>query len=156
MNFKGCYRHPMNRLALGFFIAALVCFGVFHFMPMEGNSRIRGWVIWDELYELIKRGGWRDLNLRLGFGFGSFLGMSFLVVASPFLLPFVCNSRLVRWLLTIISFAALAGFGAFMAMRSPLLVLWWLFASQAFNFFGCLFLRRPMPEEFVPARHPDE
>ena len=154
MNVKGCYRHPMNRLALGFFIAALVCFVVFHFASMEGNGK-RGWTIWSEIYKVFSRGHWRALMPSAWFGIGSFLGMAFLVVTGPFLTPVICSNAVVRWLLRFISFAAFAGFSAFLVLRSGRLVLFWLFASQALHLLACLCIRRPKPEEFVPAPHLD-
>ena len=156
MNFKSCYRNPMNRLALGFFIAALVCFGVFHFVSIDGNPGAKGWAVWSELFHFIKRGAWRYMNPKFAFGFGSFLGMAILTLSGPFLFPVVGGSRLVRWVLTFFSFAILAGFGVFMVMRSPVPGLWWLLVSQILNFIGFLCLRSLKPEKTAPTFPPAE
>lgn len=112
MNFKGCYRNPMNRLALGFFIAALVCFGVFHFASIEGEAVMRGWHMWSNIYVFFSDGSWKR-EFAICVAFGSFLRISLLVVTGPLLVPVLGNNRIAAWFYGLISFAAFAELCAF-------------------------------------------
>jgi hypothetical protein len=152
MNFKGCYRHTMNRVALGFFIAALVCFGVFHFVPMW--ERGRGWIIWSDVFEFFKRLRLLRVypqDLRIGL----ILGWSLQFLTGPILTRFICRAKLACRMMVFISFAALIGFGWLLREAQSGNPYLWILASQALHLLGCLCIRRPKPEEFVPAHHPD-
>lgn len=151
MNFKACYRHPMNRLALGFFIAALVCFGVFHSRPYSMNGR--GWTIWVELFKFFSNQPWKKTGSWTVVG--AFLGTSMLVIAGPIATPFVCWHKLSYRVLECLSLATLVGFWWYVGTRIFVYPLLWIAASQGFHFVGCLCIRRPKPEEFVPAPHLD-
>lgn len=152
MNARSCYRHPMNRLALGFFIAALVCFGAFHFVPMGGRDR--GWDVWMEVYRVVKAGRWVRLDAVYAMLIGFLLGWSLEFLTGPILIPFVCWNKLICRLMAFVSFGALVGFGWLMRETSADNPFLWILSSQAFHFLGCLCIRRPQPEEFVPAPPP--
>ncbi len=159
MNFKACYRHPMNRLALGFFIAALVCFVVFHVTRYRNETGVGpyGADIWKNLYVFVRFGFWRSAPWHVYLIISSFVMMSCLTVFAPTMVPFLSGNRLVWWLVTLISGISSAGFSVV-----PLCMnhahgppIWAIVACQSFHLLGCLCIRRPKPEEFVPAPHPD-
>lgn len=152
MNFKACYRHPMNQLALGFFIAALVCFGMFHIVPMWGRER--GWVIWNLAVEIFSKLGRLRWKTDDALFIGLVLCWSLQMFAGPILTPFVCWNRLVCWVMTFVSLGAFVGNWWLWKTADDNAFLW-ILVSQALHFLGCLCIRSPKPEEFVPAPHPD-
>jgi hypothetical protein len=157
MNARSCYRHPMNRLALGFFIAALVCFVVFHFVPFEPDGRgPTFWEIWCDLAEMTVKGHLSDLDGPTLSGIAALVTSSFLVAVSSFLVFWLTRSSLLRWLLVSMSAMVLIGLIALIFVtkttgRGRI----WLVVMQALHLLGCLCIRRPQPEEFVPAPHLD-
>ena len=155
MNASSCYRHPMNRLALGFFITALVYLTVFHFLPLDDFGR--GWFIWRSLYNFAC-GGWENWeNARLPeiTGYGLRLGIALQCLAGPFLIPFVSGNKLIHWLMVFVLFGMLVGIGWLLRQGAFDHRDLWIFASLIPSILGCLCIRRPPLEEFVPAPHPD-
>ncbi|OYV06906.1 MAG: hypothetical protein CFE26_03765 [Verrucomicrobiales bacterium VVV1] len=143
----------MNQLALGFFIAALVCFVVFHFVPLPRQER--GWMVWKKFFSSFTElnGPYSAILLVLN---SSFFGMTLLSLVSPFLIPFICwNKRICRVvgyssLFTLIVFVFFSGALTFVPSYFG-----WLFVWQALEVIGFFCIRRPQPEEFVPAPHLD-
>lgn len=150
MNASGCYRHRMNRLALIFFIAAVVCFVVFQFIPNIHD--VPGWHLWRNLYHYLTRGYWRYSDVKSSIGASSFVMMSLLIVVSPALIPIISRTPQMRWLVCMMSLIAGVGLVLMAARVTEFQI---IFLAVFLHLLGCLCIRRPKPEEFVPASHPD-
>ena len=89
-------------LPLAFFVAALVAYAAFHFLPWSIHGPTVGWQIWRMVLRLPR--DWNDFsNLLPTFGF---LSTGLLIVASPFLVPVFMASRLARILVRLVSLMA--------------------------------------------------
>ena len=155
MNFKACYRHPMNRVALYYFIAASVTFGAFHFTPLSEHDR--GWIVWRELFNFV-RVGWHYVRAGELINHSLWLWTTLQSLTGPFLVPFFIGSKLVRWIILCPSTIMFFGLSCLLLVTGQLnhySPFFWILASQGFHFIACLCIRRPKPEEFVPTPHPD-
>lgn len=155
MNTRSCYKHPMNRVALYYFIAAFVSFLAYHFVPL--SSVDRGWIVWRHLFNFV-RGGWQHAQAEDLINHSLWLWMTLQSLTGPFLVPFVIGSRLIRWLVVSASSILFIGFSCLIGVSGQFDHYnpgFWVLASLGFHFVGCLCIRRPKPEEFVPASPPD-
>ena len=153
MNASGCYRHPMNRVALYYLIAASVSFVAFHFVPVSSTES--GWTTWRKLSNFV-RIGWRHADAEDLIGYSLWLWTTLQSLTGPFLVPFFNGSKLVRWLTLSPSTVMFIGFSCLLLVTGQLnhySPFFWILASLGFHFVGCLCIRRPKPEEFVPAPH---
>ena len=148
----------MNLIALALLITALIAFVAFHFMvitiytdpTLVSKSKETGWEIWPTLWDYLHLPDYHDLQGMTAAS--AFLTYSLLVVACPFILPFLRMSRLAWWITVIASGVATCGFGGIVlftehdpSISSPGPGLYCLLASLALNFLGLLFIRREMP-----------
>lgn len=155
MNVRSCYRLPMNRVALYYFIAALVSFVAFHFVPMTLEER--GWIVWRQLFNFV-RVGWQHARAEDMINHSLWLWMTLQSLSGPFLIPMLIGSKLMRRL--IVSASSIAFIGCLLPLGvtgqlSHYRPGFWILASLGFHFVGCFCIRRPKPEEFVPASTPD-
>ena len=165
MNAKGCYRHPMNRLALGFFIAALVCFVVFNFMLIDndflGYRPVRkGWEVLLELKWMSTHlGSWfPPISSEQSIAICSFAMTTILALSGPILVVVFSQSRIATELLGFMSGFSILGLSwvTIIGLGDDEGSTWyWMLACQVCHFLGCLCIRRQPLEEFVPAPHPD-
>ncbi len=124
---------------------ALWAFGSFHVLPQPHGER-RGWDIWLELWEFLKRPGMFSSGPDVLFA-AALLMSAVLIVGSPFLGKVWIKSKL-AWGMCL----ALAGISAtayWVVIRSDVSRLglgdWCLLASPALNFIGLLFARVGAP-----------
>jgi hypothetical protein len=88
--------------ALILFIAALVAYAAFHFLPWSIHGPTKGWQIWQMVLRMPR--DWDDFgNLLPTFGF---LSSALLVPVTPFLIPVFKASALARWLVLLASVMA--------------------------------------------------
>ncbi|MES2922118.1 MAG: hypothetical protein V4819_11255 [Verrucomicrobiota bacterium] len=99
-------------LSMAFLITALGLFTAMHFLPVDRSDDERGWLMWKLIWVVIwlarKYPGFDYLGLAVGLF--SFLTLSLLIVASPFLGNVWVKSLLAWSVVVIFSGVAAAGF----------------------------------------------
>lgn len=138
----------MNRLALGMHGAAVLLFLAYHLLPGFGIDA--GWVIWPELGNAVRDPRIFEEPVALAL-FASFLMLTALIVASPFLSIAFRRSRLAWWLVTVMSGSAMVLLGGLILIHNDLGRLgpggMSLLACPAFHFIGMLMIRKERPLE---------
>jgi hypothetical protein len=137
-------------------VAALVFFAAFHLLP--GFDEQAGWRVWPNLGEilimLLKSPDSILLEPDGAVAIASFLTVSLLIVASPFLTNVWRKSRLAWWIVVIFSGLTSAGFSAVILMENSISELesgaWCLLISPGLNFIGLLLVRGKSPEPGFP------
>lgn len=141
----------MNRLALGMHGVAVLLFVAYHFLPGFGVDS--GWVVWPQIAESISDPGIFRQPAASAI-VASFLMITFLIVASPFLSIVFRRSRLSWWLATVMSGLATVLLGGLILTMNGLDRLGpgeiCLLASPVFHFIGMLMIRKErLPEPVV-------
>ena len=100
----------MNRVALAFLIASVATFTAFHFLPLaKQDDGAQGWSFWVGIADVVRMPSvLRDPEA--GVALASLATFVVLVLCSPFLTGFYRRSRVLRWLATVMSGLATAGF----------------------------------------------
>lgn len=143
----------MNLIALAFLITALIAFVVFHFTVFIRHLELEplfGWQIWPEVWGGFSRPNFNDPAELIACT--AFCTSAMLITISPWILPFLRNSRLAWWLLILMSGAVLIGLsGTLVANYFPHQSkklgtgFYCLIAAQVLHFAGLLFIRREVP-----------
>jgi hypothetical protein len=147
----------MNLIALALLITALIAFVAFHFLIVDvykdplisDELEIVGWQVWPSAFEFLQHYDTSDMHAMVAIS--AFVTSALLIVASPFIVPFLRISRLSWWITVISSGAAMCGLGGVILMERSYSIpgpgSHCLLASLALNFLGLLFIRRePMAE----------
>ena len=128
---------PLLVLASG-----LVSFAIFHFLPGFGISA--GWEIWPQLGDVL-----RNLNSlrapKLFVTLASFMMITVLIVASPFLTGVLRKSRLCWWMATTMSELGTIAFSLLVFVQNDPSKVgpggWFLLAAPLLNLLGLLMTR---------------
>ena len=130
----------------GFLWIALWAFGSFHVLPLPYGEQ-RGWDIWLELWEFLKRPGLFSSGPTVLFA-AALLMSTVLIIGSPFLGKVWIQSKL-AWGMCL-ALAGISAAGFWIPIRSGIsglgLVDWCLIASPTLNFIGLLFARTGAPK----------
>ena len=131
-----------NLSALLLLAAGLVSFVVFHLVP--GFKAKVGWELWVEVGQAFQRLSFlRDPSVFVPLA--SFLMLTVLIVASPFLTGVLRKSRLCWWMATTMSALAAIAFTVLIVWRHGPSAFglggWFLFAAPLFNLLGLLMIR---------------
>jgi hypothetical protein len=136
----------VNRLALGMHGVAVLLFVAYHFLPGFGVDF--GWVVWPQIAESISDPGIFKQPTVLAI-VASFLMVTSLIVASPFLSIVFRRSRISWWLATVMSGLAMVVLGGLILTFNELDKLGpgeiCLLASSVFHFIGMLMIRKERP-----------
>jgi len=131
-----------NLFSLVLLTAGLVSFAVFHFVP--GTNTGAGWEIWVDLTEVLRRPELLK-GPETSVIVASFLMISFLIVASPFLTGMLRKSRPCWWMAATMSALATIAFTLVLAgPHGPSTFRfgdWALCAAPLFNLLGLLMIR---------------
>lgn len=142
----------MNLIALALLVTALIAFVSFHFLVIEydDSSPDMGWEIWPTFFDTLKNLDITDMEDMLATS--AFFTYCLLVIASPFSMVLLRNSRPLWWISTITSGGAFCTISGMICLAeligtssTPGPGLYCLLASLALNFLGLLFIRREVP-----------
>jgi hypothetical protein len=146
----------MNLVALAVILTALAAFLAFHVSPFRAGGEETGWVVWVEAANFLSDPEWSETRSLIGFS--TFISGALLIVASPFLVPFLRLSRLSWWVAVLSSGMIMTGQGGLIVVThyidessetsGPALPC--LIAALVLNFTGLLFIRREVPGAVIP------
>ena len=146
----------MNLVSLAFLIASVATFAAFHFLVGFTNQDegSRGWTVWTEIWDIVRDPSVLEDPAAV-IALASFFTFVVLVLCSPFLTGFYRRSRVLRWLATVMSGLATAGFwitfgrGTFPEDMSAGVIC--LFVTPVLTLVGLLLIRGEK-RELPPAR----
>lgn len=156
----------MNLVALALLVTALISFVGFHLLEMVEYEKYapdhseRGWEIWPAVLDFLKSPTFGDSEDMVSIA--ALLTGSVTILAGPFLIPVLSQSRLLWWVVALASGTSLCGLGVILTFgwdndyTRPGPGLLCLLAALLLNFTGLLFIRREAvaPAEVDPQPEP--
>ena len=122
---EGTARRPdlhrvMNLVSLAFLIASAATFAAFHFLVGFTNQDegSRGWTVWTEIWDIVRETSVLEDPAAV-IALASFFTFVVLVLCSPFLRALYRKSRVIWWLVTVMSGMATIGFAMAVFSNNP-------------------------------------